>query len=1770
MISLKFQRNSVFRALLLVVGVAAACASSCSQRSDLGENVQSFQQALSSTGGQAGTQVDQVDLKFRLPNSVPLEQVVLSGESSVFVRRETQVAEPSRGTFTVSLGGVSTDEKVRLGSVAARGTVVIGNQATVTGDILSPVAPQIGDEAQVLGSVRKDSLSSVRLLTLKVSFPVASVPDVVVKAGQSRVLAAGAYSTIKVRAGGKVALAAGSYYLGTLVVDEGGEVTVPGGSTPVTLYVKTLLRLQGMFAGAPSPAPVLLAYLGSQPVNIEGRIAASVLAPNAAVSLDARCSLTGAVFAKSLLVDDLVVLRHRAFSWGAVPLERGGTGLIENAPTSHVFSFSFPFFSGFKPGSSAVVGRSQVLLNANSRIVGAGLGPVLVSGAGGVRFSAGVQVSGGVSTLGAVAQSELGSVVGSVSQGSGTIGQQKCTTIFSGVTHGDVLLRSGRAKILYPEAYGNVTVEGGAKLYLTQGTYYFASLAIEPQGQLIVGDGSLSVMVQSSLSMQGQVLKLGGGKPELFVAYAGTGTALLGGQFVGTLVAENSPVTVTAGASVTGNVAGSSVTLGAGAVVQQSPVDVGLVCNLPLAGGQEQRKETGAPDLLAIDSHKPLENKQGRFTPAAPIWFAIPSRLLVADGNAGNYDATLSYRTMAGALSTCTYRGGAATSHPITRRDLAAGTQYNFQSCTQGQAPLSAQQGSDFTLTIHGDSRFAVGSATIVRLSLQEGKCQESLGSFIPPAEAVSMFENFSWSRTSAVAENNPDGTPALYYANIYVKDEKERDLIDALFIHSQTTPLFQSEYPEDFAGRCGGVSSGGDGLGEWAFAVIPGAVYNRIRQLVVDTSINVEGGVRTLFDAVVLRAVPEIARNSNGSLKLDTLRAAGFQWRLKGEVIHELPDTAALGVTELGDGSAVALVVNAYEFVRNVAETVTRQVIQAITWLATFLLPDVQVNIDFDFMNPDARFNDPQGVPDVLRTHWGPLGGEELAPEGLRVDLYQVLVTNPLLGVPPMPTLYSQKMNRTGRVRFDIVKNMLGVTQAAGGTLCVSTENSAASIRRLVFPYTHCFFTRPVNLRDPSSVLDNPIIAGFSKNTDLSLKVGRMELASLAEFTDTHRYARDVLNIDIGQAKVLTELLADTFSSGVPWAPCMNVSGFSSRDLVDRETIVGALTSFRGLVDTTQLPISGLTGLGSSALAGSDIVLPSGTILDTTRGVATHEYGHFVFCTLLAQGTSALSLTGSPRKELFEKLFLQTIAEGDPSPSDDARTMNEGFADFIAAQVAGGTNYFPTTASAAGIVSFCDRKVTDPAFCLDENLIPENGGGTFAQIGRFTTTLHDAFDGHYANEDFTTSPVAPAKWVLLPNNADLLSAPRERCEIGGALLVPGSCVDNEKVGRASVLNGLQEKPDAALGYAFDSYGNRQDERVGLAGERIRSVLEHFLQRTHTGLSDPGEQAFDLEMTSMRSAVAETMREAGATWCDACRVLALHEPGGPLFSGAMAEAPFWEACLRSDFLPGLGQPPEAALVIEESTCSACGPLEFRSDVQCGSRVPTDGPCAPGSNGVTFHASRCLACPPGQRRVPGTNSCAPCGPGEVVDRAGSCTRCPVGLITTDGLTCTVCPLGASPNAAQTSCVSCPPDLAITLAPSCDNVVVQVPASHPGDACPDQAWIDVNGVAATLGWGVVVSPVPGASVALCPQTSISALAFVPSSSQVLANATASGVPCIPSGAIDLCQASCNYNAGLGSMPPNASGRIRLTSSLSLATTAYSLQISVPTTSNCPPIR
>src|SRR5262249_12691615 len=115
------------------------------------------------------------------------------------------------------------------------------------------------------------------------------------------------------------------------------------------------------------------------------------------------------------------------------------------------------------------------------------------------------------------------------------------------------------------------------------------------------------------------------------------------------------------------------------------------------------------------------------------------------------------------------------------------------------------------------------------------------------------------------------------------------------------------------------------------------------------------------------------------------------------------------------------------------------------------------------------------------------------------------------------------------------------------------------------------------------------------------------------------------------------------------------------------------------------------------------------------------HEYGHAVMCEMLMrQGLDA-----------FEFAWTDLIiATRNQTPDNQASILAEAWADFITAQVLGGTNYFATTDSKPSkSVNYCPAG----GECLEENFVQ---GSTFeTQVRRVASLLEDAFDGHPAGD---------------------------------------------------------------------------------------------------------------------------------------------------------------------------------------------------------------------------------------------------------------------------------------------------------------------------------------------------------------------------------------------------------------------------------------------------
>ncbi len=201
--------------------------------------------------------------------------------------------------------------------------------------------------------------------------------------------------------------------------------------------------------------------------------------------------------------------------------------------------------------------------------------------------------------------------------------------------------------------------------------------------------------------------------------------------------------------------------------------------------------------------------------------------------------------------------------------------------------------------------------------------------------------------------------------------------------------------------------------------------------------------------------------------------------------------------------------------------------------------------------------------------------------------------------------------------------------------------------------------------------------------------------------------------------------------------------------------------------------------------------------------------------------------------------MIQDTVDNPSGSPSDQARLIAEGWADFYTAQVVGGTNYFaPLGTRRSENVAYCDQSRFDSTQpCTEDNI----GGpiGTFPNarstlgdpsdraIGRFTTLMVDAFDSASTVPDRSVLN-AGARWQFI------------------APTTPSGGVAG--VGIPTLGGGLD------------------DESATLAGSDLTSIIRAWSDR-----------ADRLRFNSFYDAIASviTLRHDEST---ACNVFALHEP----------------------------------------------------------------------------------------------------------------------------------------------------------------------------------------------------------------------------------------------------------------------------------------------------
>ncbi|HLK35739.1 MAG TPA: hypothetical protein VKU41_03230, partial [Polyangiaceae bacterium] len=615
------------------------------------------------------------------------------------------------------------------------------------------------------------------------------------------------------------------------------------------------------------------------------------------------------------------------------------------ATTAEALSTSYSISVTLPTGTSIVdttVGASAgILLNSGDKV----LGPIAAGGSAPVEVK-GLGMSGSITSGGGVFADPLSVVNGNIVAGgvivslgasvSGTqtalSGTRPYTTTWSvtnsGTSQGAIALANNAIAAPTPGTYDGVVVLPGSSLYLQSGTYFFQSLDLEPGANLFVDSrqGPVFLYVINSLLFRGNEIGADSGKPELFLAFLGTCEVDLEAPFNGVFLAPNAPLLhmedalwvldpVKQPRGNTGAFYSNSIVVDAGEIIKPTTFNWTTVPGMPIppggwaanggprgsgtpgsgatggggtgtGGGVSQvitKTPTGLPLVISVDPTNSATNTATQ-TSATPITYTLPSSFDVG-GELGNNTVTLSCSN-GGTTVTCTYRGGSPTSNPTAVLDLEAGRTANFVSCTDGLPANTPRVATSCTLTANPLPNYPL----TINLPLDDNSCSHRFD-ILTPYQTRQMHDSFAWpdpklQTPPLVQDPNPDGTPALYYAWVYVKSAQDILSLRKLYVHMLTRPLFTQEI-EPYTGKCGVFQNPGDGTGMFVPVLMPGTVYNTLLNVQnskfqgAPNNLKVDVNNNVYFDAVILRNndVPASARNANGSINFQTLKNSGFRY---------------------------------------------------------------------------------------------------------------------------------------------------------------------------------------------------------------------------------------------------------------------------------------------------------------------------------------------------------------------------------------------------------------------------------------------------------------------------------------------------------------------------------------------------------------------------------------------------------------------------------------------------------------------------------------------------------------------------------------------------------------------------------------------------------------------------------------------------------------------------------------------------------------------------
>lgn len=1192
-----------------------------------------------------------------------------------------------------------------------------------------------------------------------------------------------------------------------------------------------------------------------------------------------------------------------------------------------------------------------------------------------------------------------------------------------------VMLEPDQTGTLSPGSYGLAMVKTSATLKLEGGSYYFDDLSFESGARLVLDDTEpVTLYVRKGFTWRGRAEREGDAsadKLKLLVIALGNSAMPLESAFRGTVVAPNATLLLQplpSGTAHWGAFFGKQVQVEADVVIHHHRFPwSGLLPPEPI----EWLQPPAVLDPILSGSGGSGENATETAL-ETPVLFEVPEDVWVTRGNAGNGTLTISVRAPGQPVETCTYQGGSSVAHPVTELDRAKGLRYMFSSCTGGIKPGGEYLVDWVRVEVVSADPESLGTA----VSVPVGRgCDATLPPPMTPEEVVVMRENFDWRTVDALPETDPEGHPALWHALIYLDhvvndsaDPPVRDQLDALDawrVFYSPQPLSRT-YVTELAGKCGRVSHATDGKGVVVYAVLPAKLFNILRSFAIEA---VLAGVEPPFKFIVPSS-PEDPEyfNADGSLKYTALGTSGYadwlaalppqepyigeslvnkgkkgfrdagKW-IDDNIIDPVSDGGQEGFSYATSGwdSAIDWAANAMD---DGWEGIQLGLSTFVGWFST----KVDLTLDFSFLNRDPNL--PAGSP-MMRLWGNRFTGTatslapdlELIPRGARARVRQwgwgflpVMSQSPLeystrdVNNNPVPEFYDKTT----------IKALRDDDGRGDGALCVELDNSDAMLTSDLIPNEVCDFGLGLD--------DIP-------TQRVPVRTSNKDLHALTQVVDSADYAQQVIDYDPHKVDVLIGRVPNELTGIINNFP--NLAGGHERAMtlcLDFPSVGGgAITLLTGGLGAASGPFGAAAGVFAGTLLTKDIWWPDENEARNSvdsRGVMTHEYGHFLMCSMMYDHEHGSALTA-----LMERMF-----EGaNDSRDDDVALATEAFADTFTMQVVGGSNYIQPEGAAVGGVNFCvqgpcmDRNYRGVADYVPRDAEPDPGDPLYEfydELARYQSLIHDAFDRNNSN----------ARGTLAPWNGDVWS------------------------GTLSLMGPLAFSPTGYL--AFD------DEDISLPGPLWFNWVKHYTNQSGAGVQQ------------MMRGLSLAMEDGGVDWCNRCDLFALHEGGTVGVGNAInptADRPAtpsdrwqrWQQCAGNGRLTDiLGDPPEPWLNLDNS-CQPCPNWQFAQNGSCSA-------CAPGEIARGDH---CEACPPGS--IPGpSNQCLGCASNEI-SVGGDCVPCRQGEGADHATnTCVECPADVVIDWNDVPTDDCVDSAEFPLPIDYGSI------SPPGDVCPGELWYEIR--------------------------------------------------------------------------------------------------------------